>query len=205
MLYKAQMNRKKLLTFLASLLFLAGTGELFIRFALYHQENINRSGYAFNDSVLNLFPRGDFSVYIFGITYSSLLIYILFSLTKINEVSKFAVAYGLILLTRIITLTLVPLREPIGLVSLNDPILYKMIFDGEITADLFYSGHTAFVFAMFFLSKKYIFLILGIVVGTLLMMQRVHYSIDIAAAIPFAYLIARSVTWMFKKLGLENS
>ena len=199
------MKRKKLLTFIASLLFLAVSGQLFIRFLLYHQENINRSGYAFNDSVLNFFPRGDFSVYIFGITYSALFIYILFSLAKINEVSKFAVAYGLILLTRIITLTLIPLREPIGLVSLNDPILYNLIFDGEITADLFYSGHTAFVFVMYFLSKKHIFLVLGIAVGVLLMMQRVHYSIDIAAAIPFAYLIAKTVTWTFKKLSVENS
>ncbi|MDC0099511.1 MAG: hypothetical protein QNL36_07630 [Crocinitomicaceae bacterium] len=199
------MKRKKILALLASLLFLAVSGQLFIWFLLYHQDNINKSGYAFNDSVLNLLPRGDFSIYIFGITYSSLIIYILLRCAKINELSKFALAYGLILLTRIITLSLVPLREPIGLVSLNDPVLYNMIFDGEITADLFYSGHTAFVFVMFFLSKKYIFLILGIGVGALLMMQRVHYSIDIAAAIPFAFLIAKSVTWMFKKCGLENS
>jgi membrane-associated phospholipid phosphatase len=199
------MNRKKLLTLLASLLFLAISGQLFVRFLLYHQENINKSGYAFNDSVLDLFPRGDFSIYIFGITYSSLLIYLIIRCSKINNLSKFAMAYGLILLTRIITLSLVPLREPIGLVSLNDPILYNLIFDGEVTADLFYSGHTAFVFVMFFLSKKYIFLILGVAVGVLLMMQRVHYSIDIAAAIPFAYLIAKGVTWTFKKMGLENN
>ena len=149
------MKRKKILALLASLLFLAVSGQLFIWFLLYHQDNINKSGYAFNDSVLNLFPRGDFSIYIFGITYSSLIIYILLRCAKINELSKFALAYGLILLTRIITLSLVPLREPIGLVSLNE-VYEHMIFDGEITADLFYSGHTE-CNQILKLSKKYIF------------------------------------------------
>ncbi|NRA12312.1 MAG: hypothetical protein HRT57_10195 [Crocinitomicaceae bacterium] len=197
--------KKKLLTLFVSLLFLAAAGRVFVRFLVYHQERINKSGFQFNDYILDLFPRGDYSLYIFGITYSSLIIYFLIRFTKINELSKFAVAYALILLTRIVTLTLVPLREPMGLVSLNDPILYNIVFDGEITADLFYSGHTAFVFVMFFLSKKYIFIVLGVAVAILLMMQRIHYSIDIAAAIPFAYLIARSVTWMFDKFGLEKT
>jgi len=193
------MKRKEIYTLLVSLVFLALSGQIFVHFILYHQDKINKSGIVFNDVILNVLPRGDFSLFIFGITYSSLLLYIFSRLKKLRGLSKFAVAYGIILLTRTITLTLVPLREPIGLVSLNDPILYDVIFSGEITADLFYSGHTAFVFVMYFLSKKKIYLVLGSIVGLLLMMQRIHYSIDIFAAIPFAYLIARLVDWFFDK------
>lgn len=194
------MKRKELYTLLISLVFLALSGQIFVHFVIYHQDKINKSGIVFNDFILDILPRGDFSYFIFGITYSSLLIFIFSRLKKLRELSKFAVVYGVILLTRTITLSLVPLREPVDLVSLNDPVLYDVIFSGEITADLFYSGHTAFVFSMYFLSKKPLYLVLGITVGFLLMMQRVHYSIDIVAAIPFAYLIAKLVDRLFGKL-----
>jgi membrane-associated phospholipid phosphatase len=101
------------------------------------------------------------------------------------------------------TMTLLPLEEPTDLVSLTDPVLYGVIFSNEITADLFFSGHTAFVFTIFFLSKKKIYLVLGSILGILLMVQRVHFSIDILAAIPFSYLIARVVDFTFKKSGVE--
>jgi membrane-associated phospholipid phosphatase len=94
-----------------------------------------------------------------------------------------------ILLFRILTLSLVPLREPLDLIFLEDPFLNDLIYPGRIVRDLFFSGHTALIFSMFLLSgKKLIFLILTIIVGFSLMIQRVHFSIDVFAAIPFAYL-----------------
>ncbi len=198
------MKRKKLYTFLISLTFLALCAQVFISFLLYHQEKINDSGIPFNDFILNLFPRGDFSPFIFGITYGSITLYIVSRLKNINEVSKFLLAGGIMMLTRIVTMTLVPLKEPVDLVSLNDPILYDFLFNGEITADLFYSGHTAFIFLLYFLSKKKIYLIAGVSIGVLVMMQRVHYSIDVAAAIPFAYLIALLVNRIIKQDSIQK-
>lgn len=200
------MKRRQLIALLLSLIFLAGCGQLFIQFLIYHQASIdNGAGIRFNDFILELFPVGDFSIYIFGITYSCLLLFVSFRVKKASELAKFTTAYALILLTRIVTIYLIPMKEPSSLVSLNDPILYNVIFSSEITADLFYSGHTAFVFVMYFLSKKPIYAVLGSILGILLMMQRVHYSIDIAVAIPFAYGIAKLVEWFFAKTAQKNN
>lgn len=199
------MKRIELISLLVTLVILAVSGQVFIHFLIYHQTKVNDVGIRFNDYILDLFPVGDFSIYIFGITYSCLLVFLLLRISKIKELSKFALAYTLILLTRIVTLTLVPLKEPSSLVSLNDPILYDFIFSSEITADLFYSGHTALVFTMFFLSKKLIYAILGSILGILLMMQRVHYSIDIAVAIIFSFMIVQFVQWIFAKTAQKGN
>jgi membrane-associated phospholipid phosphatase len=68
-------------------------------------------------------------------------------------------------------------------------------------ADLFFSGHTALVFAIYLLSgKKWPFLLLSIVIGTLLVMQRVHYSIDVIAAFPFAWCAVSLSRWIGGKV-----
>lgn len=88
-----------------------------------------------------------------------------------------------------VTLSLIPLREPLDLIFLEDPFMNDLIYPRRIVRDLFFSGHTALIFSMFLLSgKKLVFLILTIIVGVSLMIQRVHFSIDVFAAIPFAYL-----------------
>ena len=193
------MKRKQLYTLLFSLVFLALSAQIFINFMTYHQGRVNDSGIPFTDFILNFLPRGDFSVYIFGLTYGSIGLFVISRLKSVNEISKFALAGGIMMLTRMATMTLVPLKEPVDIVSLNDPILYNILFNGEITADLFYSGHTAFIFLLYFLSKRFIYLIAGITIGLLVMMQRVHYSIDVAVAIPFAYLIVFLVNKIIKQ------
>jgi membrane-associated phospholipid phosphatase len=84
---------------------------------------------------------------------------------------------------------LLPLREPETLVFLKDPVLNELIYPGEIITDLFFSGHTALVFMLFILSGyRWYFLLLTLLMGVFLMIQRIHYSIDVLAALPFAWL-----------------
>ena len=110
-------------------------------------------------------------------------------------------SYALLLLFRIVTLSILPLKEPEMLVYLEDPFLNNLIYPGNIDADLFFSGHTGLVFILFFLTRKIIFIALGVILGFLLMIQRVHYSIDIIAAVPFAYVIVKSVEFGMVKLS----
>ena len=104
------------------------------------------------------------------------------------------------LLLRILTLSLLPLKESGDIIYLQDPFLNNLIYPGEIDSDLFFSGHTGLILIFFFLSKKWIFAILAGTIGLLLMIQRVHYSIDIIAALPFSYLIVKLVTFLTSKL-----
>lgn len=88
-------------------------------------------------------------------------------------------------------MTLLPLAEPENLVFLEDPFLNELIYSGEITTDLFFSGHVGLVFLAAFLSeKRWYYMVLGSMLAVLLLVQHIHYSIDVLAAVPIAYLIS---------------
>lgn len=165
---------------------------LFVYFLEFQELRADRLKWLFNDPLFAILPRKDVSVVIFSLTYGSLIGYFFLERKKEHMLSSLFIVYALILLFRIVTLSLLPLKEPADMVFLHDPFLNELIYRSKIDADLFFSGHTALMIGIFYLSgKKHIFLISSIAVGILLMVQRVHYSIDILAAYPFAYLAYR--------------
>jgi membrane-associated phospholipid phosphatase len=107
--------------------------------------------------------------------------------------------YFLIIITllRIITISIIPLDPPNGLIILKDPIT-SLSYGGSsvfITKDLFFSGHTANLF-MFYLClqkkrDKLFALSTSLLVGLLVLVQHVHYSIDVIGAIVFTYLLVK--------------
>ena len=100
-----------------------------------------------------------------------------------------------ITLTRLITISLIPLDPPLGLIVLKDPIT-SLTYGGLrvfITKDLFFSGHTANLF-MFYLClqkkrDKQFAIFATIIVGSLLLVQHVHYAVDVIAALLFTYAL----------------
>ena len=105
---------------------------------------------------------------------------------------------------RIVTLTILPFKEPSSLIYLEDPFLNTLIYPGNIDADLFFSGHTALIFMMFYLTKNKVFVLSGSILGLLLIVQRVHYSIDVIAAIPFAYIIVRITEYLTSRYVIKD-
>jgi hypothetical protein len=163
-----------------------------------------REGIQWNDPLLNLFPALNVSIPIFGIIYLS-VIYLLYRL--LHDPKRFvwfAWAFNIETLFRFLTIYLVALNPPAGLVDLRDPLAEMFIY-GEnmpITKDLFFSGHTAtMVFVCFFLpttTERRIALGLSLVLVSLLLIQHVHYSLDIVAA----PLFTLAAIWMVKKAGI---
>ncbi len=105
--------------------------------------------------------------------------------------------YTLILLsiTRMLTITFLPLDPPAGLIPLKDP-LSSLFYGGPsvfVSKDLFFSGHTSGQFMIFLCLQgkkdKLIALIATILVAVLVLIQHVHYTIDVLAAFVFTYLI----------------
>jgi hypothetical protein len=100
-----------------------------------------------------------------------------------------------------ISIWLVTLNPPEHLIALIDPISNTFYGKHFITKDLFYSGHTSSLFVIFLcLQKKTdrIFVLLCTIgVGSLLLVQHVHYTIDVLLAPPLTFLcyyIAKKIT-----------
>ena len=100
-------------------------------------------------------------------------------------------AYGLMVIFRTIAMYLTPFAAPESSILLNDPFV-QLFGEGKIlTKDLFFSGHTGTLFLLFLLAdnKKFktVFLAATILVGLAVLLQHVHYSIDVFVAPFIAY------------------
>ena len=179
--------RLKLVTGIISLLIIVALLPFFFQYIQ------RRDGYELNDALLNALPPIDVSVPVFLAIWSMVLLFIIRS---INSPQLFLVyLYGFLFLCvcRIITLSAVALETPPGLIELKDPL--SNFFYGSsnfITKDLFFSGHTATLCLFFFCFQrkwdKVIALACSVVVGVLLLVQHVHYTIDVLAAPVFTLL-----------------
>jgi hypothetical protein len=150
-----------------------------------------RDGIDVNDILLSILPAKDCSEAIFILIWSCVALATIRFLNNPMLFIVFLWSYVALCLTRIITITLVPLNAPPGLIPLRDPLsnyFYGHVF---ITKDLFYSGHTATLFLIFLClekkNDKLIVLLSTGIVGLLLLVQHVHYSMDVLAAPFFAY------------------
>jgi hypothetical protein len=153
-----------------------------------------RQGVVLHDMVLEHLPAIDVSVLTFIIIWSMNFLLIFRS---VQNPSVFLLGLYTLILVNIIrfaTITIAPLDPPLGLIPLKDP-LSSLFYGGPtifITKDLFFSGHTSSQFMVFLCLQnrkdKLVALISSIVVGFLVLIQHVHYTIDVAAAFVATYL-----------------
>jgi hypothetical protein len=147
------------------------------------------------DFVLERLPASDVSIPTFIIIWSVVLL--VFYRIYQNPSIFLVVAYGFILMciARVLTISLLPLNPPPGLITLKDPIA-NIAYGGKgifITKDLFYSGHTGNMFLFFLCLQakwdKIIALSASFMVGFLVLIQHIHYSIDVISAFIFTYFL----------------
>lgn len=156
-----------------------------------------RNGVQLNDPILKLFYPLDLSVFIFGIIYLSIIIGII---SLLNDPSKLIFAlqvYMVMIIIRIATLYMVPLNAPEKMIPLIDPIVQNIGTGRLLTKDLFFSGHTATMFLLFLVAEtkklKIIFFSCFIIIAAAVLIQHVHYTIDVIAAPFFTYTAYRIV------------
>lgn len=106
---------------------------------------------------IGVYPFKNVSYPIFSIIYCTIIYLIIRLLATPKTFVWFAWAFNLETAFRFLTIYLVALNPPLGIVDLHDPLATLFIY-GEnmaITKDLFFSGHTAtMVFACYFLPQK---------------------------------------------------
>ena len=168
----------------------------FSQFLLFVEE---RKGTLLNDPVLSLFNPIDLTWLIFGLIYFSLLLFIYINRKNPVKIMIALQAYGLMVVFRIIAMYLTPFEAPEKLLLLNDPFVQLFGKGDVLTKDLFFSGHTGTLFLLFLLADnkkiKTVFLISTIFVGLAVLLQHVHYSIDVFVAPFIAYGSYRIVNY----------
>lgn len=176
--------------FILGCLFIVANLCFFPYFFAYIQQ---RPGIQLHDIVLRNLPSHDVSVTIFSVIYFSVIIGIRRALKYPQLFLTFMWAYILLNLVRMTTIFLVPLEPPIGLVSLSDPLLVPFYGKTSITKDLFFSGHTSTVFLVLLVVKekweKILMAFSVVVVAILLLIQHIHYTIDVVSAPFFVFVI----------------
>lgn len=152
-----------------------------------------RKGVILSDFILEWLTATDLSLIIFIVMDTLLIISIVALLTRPHNFLIVLQAYVLLTIVRFVTIFLVPLDAPEGLVLLHDPITDHFFYQGRvITKDLFFSGHTSILmlmaFGLPFPRLKFVLFMGGAAVGIMLLIQHAHYTIDVLAAPVFAWL-----------------
>ena len=174
--------------FIITILLLAVILFIFPNFLVFVE---GRQGVTLADPILELFNPIDLTWLTFGLIYISLIVAI-FSFAAKPEILLLALqSYSLLIIFRMMVMYSAPLDAPERMILLNDPFV-QFFGSGEVlTKDLYFSGHTATLFLLFLVSDKkhlkIIFLISTVLVGIAVLLQHVHYTIDVLAAPFFAY------------------
>jgi len=161
---------------------------LLTRFLLWVE---TRPGIVLDDPVLRTFAPIDVNWITFAIIYGGVTAGVVF-LSRYPE--RFVLAfqsYVIMVAFRIIAMALVPLDPPATPFPLLDPFVETFGTGAQLTKDLFFSGHTATLFLLFMVmpSKltRILFFLCVLSVALCVLVQHVHYTIDVFAAPLFAY------------------
>lgn len=151
-----------------------------------------RHGLLINDRLLSYLPARDVSTFIFLVLYPAALFFV-YRMVKSTTVCITALwGYIFLCLARMATIYLIPLEPPTGILHLSDPFSVFFYGDTFITRDLFFSGHTATLCLLGMCLEhkweKRIFFAAAAFLALLLLIQHVHYTMDVLAAPIFTYL-----------------
>lgn len=195
-------NKSSRTEFIITVIALISVMTVFAQFLLFVEQ---RHGVTLNDPILNLFNPIDLTWFTFSLIYLSLILFLINRIKKPQTLMIALQTYGLMVLFRFIAMYLTPFNAPQNIIVLNDPFV-QMFGEGDIlTKDLFFSGHTGTLFLLVLLVEnrtlKTFFVIATILVGSAVLLQHVHYSVDVFAA-PF---IAYGSYRIIKKLHLRKT
>jgi membrane-associated phospholipid phosphatase len=166
---------------------------------LFFQAIERRHGILLNDPVLRLLQPHNVSMPLFIIIWA-FTAYCIFRAAQMPQMFlNFLWSFIFLTAFRMLTITLVPLDPPAGLIGLVDPL--SNFFYGSdkfVTKDLFFSGHTSTVFLLYLTvpgkTDKKLALVVTATVGFLLLVQHVHYTLDVLGGLLFCWLSHRMAT-----------
>jgi hypothetical protein len=162
-----------------------------------------RNGVVLNDLLLAQIPPHNVSVLIFAVIWGMILLILYRCLHDPSILITYCFTLAFVTIARVICISLVPLSPPIGLIPLSDPLSGVFYGEANITKDLFFSGHTATLMTIFLCLRRKTDRLIGLLavvaIAILLLIQHIHYTIDILAAPVIVYLIFSATKRFFFK------
>lgn len=164
----------------------------------------HRPGFSFEDPILSLFKPKDVTWLVFSVLYSSVVFCFFYLFRTPKLLTLGFLGYGLLISLRVIGMYLLPLDPPKTTIPLHDPLIEYFGTTVTLTKDLFFSGHSSLMFFLFFLVPgrhlKIPLFIGALIVSGGVLLQHVHYSIDVFVAPFMAYSAYATAQWFLSKL-----
>ncbi len=165
-----------------------------VSFSSFVQWVEGRPGAVLEDPVLPYLPRADLTWFTFAMVYAVSIAAVARALKRPLLLLRILQVYAGMLLIRIVAMYLLPLDPPTDAIPLADPVA-AMLFASESapTRDLFFSGHTATACVALFTAKDprwvVAFAVATIVIAAAVLVQRVHYTVDVFGAPFFVWAV----------------
>jgi len=161
-------------------------------FPFFFQRIELRHGVPLHDPILQWLPAHDVSVPLFILIWSVSALTLFRAIQNPRILLVFLWSYVLLSLCRMVTITLMPLEPPAHLIGLIDPLSNFFYGPKFVTKDLFPSGHTSTLFLLFLClirkGDRRIALMATFAVAFLLLVQHVHYTVDILGGFLYGWL-----------------
>ena len=175
---------------LVALVILASTLPSFFRFIEA------RPGTVPPDPLIAHLSPMDLSVPVFVVLYGAILLAVLSIAGKPSVLLRALQAYLVLLLLRMISMFTFTLEPPADLIDLVDPVTQLFYPDDRpFRKDLFFSGHTAtlalLAFAVTGPRIRAVLWTAAFLVGAAVILQHVHWTVDVVVAPLFAWLAWR--------------
>ena len=192
-------NRRMLVEGASSVFVLVFTLAMVARFLAFVE---TRPGVVIHDPILSMITPKDFTWVIFLTIYMGLISSILCMLFHPKRLIIALQAYSLVVIFRMMAMYLLPLDPSAGIIILRDPLVEILATGNPLMKDLFFSGHTAsmvlVVFAVPNQALKRALMVGTVIVGTCVIVQHVHYAVDVFVAPFIAYASYRIIERLHK-------
>jgi len=150
-----------------------------------------RPGVLLPDPVLALLAPRDLTWLAFGLIYLGLFAGVAILARHPRHLVAAMQSYALMAVFRMAAMWLVALEAPPGMLALQDPLVEQLGTGRLVTKDLFFSGHTSTMFLLLLAvpgrAVRALFLACTVGVAACVLVQHVHYAVDVLVAPFFAY------------------
>lgn len=166
------------------------------RFVLWVEQ---RPGAVLLDPLLDLFDPRLVTWVTFLLIYGALVLAIITLLPNPRQLIHTIQSYILLVLFRIVLMWSAALDPPLTTIELADPVVEIFGTGVVLTKDLFFSGHVSLTFLLCLVCDtklRPIFILIALGVAICVLIQHVHYTVDVLVAPFISYASYRIVKIM---------